>query len=62
VTENELAKEIVDAAYRVHTSFVAGLLSRSMNWSMAYELEHRGLLTTGQQLVPLVYHGVRAYL
>ena len=25
---------------------------------LAYELEHRGLLTTRQQPVPLMYHGV----
>jgi len=58
VTENELAKQIVDAAYRVHTTLGPGLLESVYESVLAYELEHRGLLTTRQQPVPLVYHGV----
>jgi GxxExxY protein len=58
VTENEVAKPIVDAAYRVHTTLGPGLLESVYESVLAYELEHRGLLTTSQQPVPLVYHGV----
>jgi PD-(D/E)XK nuclease superfamily len=58
VTENELAKQIVDAAYRVHTTLGPGLLESVYESVLAYELEHRGLLTIRQQPVPLVYHGV----
>jgi GxxExxY protein len=58
VTENEVAKQIVDAAYRVHTTLGPGLLESVYESVLAYELEHRGLLTTRQQPVPLVYHGV----
>ena len=59
MTENELAKEIVDAAYRVHTTLGPGLLESVYESVLAYELEHRGLLTTRQQPVALVYYGVR---
>ena len=58
MTGNELAKQIVDAAYRVHTTLGPGLLESVYESVLAYELEHRGLLTTRQQPVPLVYHGV----
>ena len=57
VTGNELAKQIADAAYRVHTTLGPGLLESVYESVLAYELEHRGLLTR-QQPVPLVYHGV----
>ena len=58
MTGNELAKQIVDAAYRVHTTLGPGLLESVYESVLAYELEQRGLLTTRQQPVPLVYHGV----
>ena len=58
VTENELAKQIVDSAYRFHTALGPGLLESVYESVLAYELEQRGLLTTRQQPVPLVYRGV----
>jgi hypothetical protein len=48
----------VDAAYRVHTTLEPGLLESVYESVLASELEHRGLLTIRQHLVPLVYHGV----
>ena len=58
MTENEVAKQIVDAAYRVHPTLGPGLLESVYESVLAYELEHRGLLTTRQRPVPLMYHGV----
>jgi GxxExxY protein len=58
VTGNELAKQIVDAAYRVHTTLGPGLLESVYESVLAHELEHRGLLPKRQQPVPLVYRGV----
>jgi hypothetical protein len=52
-----LAKQIVDAAYRVHTTLEPGLLEPVYVLVLAYELEHRRLLAMCQHLVPLVYHG-----
>ena len=43
MTENELAKQIVDAAYRIHTSLGPGLLESVYEVVLAYELEKRGL-------------------
>jgi GxxExxY protein len=59
VTENEVAKPIVDAAYRVHTSLGAGLLESAYEAVLAYELEKRGLRTVRQQTVPILYQGTR---
>jgi GxxExxY protein len=59
VTENEVAKQVVDAAYRVHTSLGPGLLESAYEAVLAYELEKRGLRTVRQQAVPIVYQGTR---
>ena len=59
MTENEVAKQIVDAAYRVHTSLGPGLLESAYEAVLAYELEKRGLRTVRQQTVPIVYQGTR---
>jgi len=59
VTENEVAKQIVDAAFRVHTSLGPGLLESVYEMVLAYELEQRGLRTVRQQPVPVVYQGTR---
>jgi GxxExxY protein len=56
--DRELAKQIVDAAYRVQTTLGQGLLESVYEEVLAYELEPRGLRTTRQQPVPLVCHGV----
>jgi PD-(D/E)XK nuclease superfamily len=39
MTENELAKEIVDAAYRIHTTLGPGLLETVYGLTLAWELE-----------------------
>jgi GxxExxY protein len=59
VTENEVAKQIVDAAYRVHTSLGPGLLESAYEAVLACELEKRGLRTVRQQTIPIVYQGTR---
>jgi len=59
VTENELAKQIVDAAYRIHTSLGPGLLESVYEVVLAYELEKRGLRAVRPQTVPIVYQGTR---
>ena len=39
MTENEIAAEIVDASYRVHTTLGPGLLESVYETVMIYELE-----------------------
>ena len=59
MTENAIAKEIVDAAFRVHTTLGPGLLESVYQTVLAYELGRRGLRAVNQQAVPVVYDGIR---
>ena len=59
MTENEVARQVVDAAYKIHTTLGPGLLESAYEAMLAYELEQRGLRLACQQPVPLIYEGVR---
>jgi len=58
VTENEIATQIVDAAYKVHTTFGPGLLESVYEAVMSEELSRRGLRVVRQQAIPLDYENV----
>lgn len=62
VTENEVAKQIVDAAFHVHTSLGPGLLESVYEAVLGYELEQRGLRTARQMAVPIQYQDTRIEL
>ena len=57
--ENQVAKQIVDAAYQIHTSLGPGLLESAYEAVLGYELEKRGLRITRQPAIPIIYQGVR---
>jgi GxxExxY protein len=59
MTENAIAKEIVDAAFRIHTTLGPGLLESVYQTVLAYELGRRGLRAVSQQAIPVVYEGIR---
>jgi GxxExxY protein len=59
MTENEIAKQIVDVAYKIHTTYGPGLLESVYETIMAYELEKRGLRVNRQQAIPVVHESVR---
>jgi GxxExxY protein len=59
MTENAIAKEVVDAAFRVHTTLGPGLLESVYQTVLAYELGRRGLRTVSQQVIPVIYENVR---
>lgn len=58
MTKNEIAGEIVDAAYKIHTTLGPGLLESVYEVTMAYELARRGLRILRQHPVPVVYNNV----
>jgi GxxExxY protein len=58
VTENEMAKHIVDAAFKIHTSLGPGLLESVYESVMAQELTRRGLRAERQQALPVVWENV----
>src|SRR5215471_8026834 len=55
MTENAIAKEIVDAAFHIHTTLGPGLLESVYHAVLAYELTQRGLRAVSQQAIPVVY-------
>ena len=59
MTENEIARIIVDAAYKIHTTLGPGLLESVYEAILAYELEKRDLQVTRQQPVPVAYESVK---
>jgi GxxExxY protein len=62
MTENEVARQIVDAAYRIHCGLGPGLLESVYEAVLAYELQGRGLRVVQQQAIPVVYEGTRLEL
>ena len=58
MTENEIAKEIVDAAYQIHRQLGPGLLESVYEAVMAYELEKRGLKLVRQKPIPIIYEKI----
>jgi GxxExxY protein len=55
MTENDIAKMIVDAAYHVHVKLGPGLLESVYETVLAYELKKRGLKVVRQQPIPVIY-------
>ncbi len=60
MTEDAIAKEVVDAASRVHITLGPGLLESVYQAVLEYELAQRGLRTVSQQAIPVVYGTIRA--
>jgi GxxExxY protein len=61
MNENAVTGEIVDAAYKVHTTLGPGLLESVYEAALAWELENRGLSVSRQQGVPVVYEQVHIH-
>lgn len=55
MTENKIAKIIVDAAYQIHVRLGPGLLESVSETVLAYELKKRGLNVVRQVPVPVIY-------
>jgi GxxExxY protein len=57
MTENEIAKQIVDAAFKVHVVLGPGLLESVYEVILQHELQKRGFTVIRQQPLPIVYEG-----
>jgi GxxExxY protein len=57
LTENAVAKEIVDAAYRLHRGLGPGLLESVYEALLFRELQKRGLSVCAQHPIPVFYEG-----
>ncbi len=59
MTENEIAKQVLDAAFRVHTRLGPGLFESVYEVIMDYELRKSGLIAERQKPMPITYDNVR---
>lgn len=59
MTENELAKIVVDICLKIHKKLGPGLLESVYEEVLCYELTKQGLRFRRQQGVPLIYEDIR---
>jgi GxxExxY protein len=59
MTENEIAKIIVDSAYHVHRKLGPGLLESVYEVILVHELKKRGLKVERQVSVAIVFEGIK---
>ena len=59
VTENEISKSVVDAAYKIHVALGPGLLESVYEQVIAYELRKRGHEVETQVPIDIRYEGHR---
>ena len=59
MTENEIAKQILDPAFAVHTTLGPGLLESVYEVVLAHELRKKKLAVERQRPMPIVYDGIR---
>ena len=56
---NDLTREVIGAAIRIHRRLGPGLLESAYETCLAYELEKLGLRVERQKPVPLIYESVK---
>ena len=59
MTENEISQQIVDAAFKIHSTLGPGLLESSYQAILIYELQKRGLLVEAEKQVPVTYESIK---
>lgn len=57
--ENELAKTVVDAAFKVHKTLGPGLIESVYQSVLAHELRGRGLAVETEVSIPINYEGLQ---
>src|SRR5437667_208214 len=59
MSENEISKQILDAAFLLHSKLGPGLFESVYEVLLAYELRKKGLTVERQKPMSIVYDGVR---
>lgn len=62
MTENEIARIVVDAAFKIHKTLGPGLLESVYEAVLDFELRNRGLRVDRQVGLPVHYEGVKLEL
>ena len=56
---NEITHEIIDSAYKVHSTIGPGLLESAYKACLAYELRKKGLKVEVEKPVPIIYEEIK---
>ncbi|MEZ4267648.1 MAG: GxxExxY protein [Myxococcota bacterium] len=59
MNENEIARKVVDAAYKIHVALGPGLLESVYEAVLTYELQLRGLRVQQQVPIAVTYAAIR---
>ena len=59
MTENEIAKQILDAAFDIHTKLGSGVFESVYEVLLAHELKKKGVRVERQKSMPILYDNVR---
>jgi GxxExxY protein len=59
MTEDDISKVILDAAFKVHTVLGPGLLESVYEISLAHEVRKKGLPVARQVPIPIIYDGIK---
>ena len=59
MTENKIARQILDAAFALHSKLGPGLLESVYEVVLAYELKKKGLTAERQKPMPIMYDNIR---
>jgi len=62
MTENEIAKIVVDCCFKIHTTLGPGLFESVYEETLVYELQKRGLKIERQKGIPVFYDEVKMEL
>jgi GxxExxY protein len=57
-TDEEIGKQIVDCAYRVHKMYGPGLLEKPYQEILAYEINKAGMSVEKEVLLPIIHDGI----
>ncbi|MEM9548891.1 MAG: GxxExxY protein [Bacteroidota bacterium] len=58
MTENEIAKNVFEAALLVHRKLGPGLLESAYQNCLIYELQRKGLIIEKEKPLPLIYNSI----
>ncbi|HOK60192.1 MAG: GxxExxY protein [Tenuifilum sp.] len=56
---NQITHEIIDSAYKVHSTLGPGLLESTYQACLAYELQKKGFQVEIEKPVPLIYEEIK---
>lgn len=59
MNENDVTRQVIGAAIKVHKALGPGVLESAYEACLAYELGQRGLQVEQQKAMPVVYYGVQ---